>query len=65
MSIEVNATIAKVAGIILAGYGIVTENYISFGVGLIVGFLLDAGIKYVTRVLKYEKRSDENGRRKK
>jgi len=55
--------VATAWGVTLALYSVITHNILVFIVGVVVGILLDAGIKYFLRALKYERRG-KNGRRK-
>ncbi len=56
--------VATAWGVALTVYSLITHNILVFVVGIIVGILLDAGVKYFLRAFKYERRSKYGRRRK-
>ena len=56
--------VATAWGVALALYSLITHNILVFVVGVLVGVLLDAGVKYFLRAFKYERRA-KNGQRRK
>ena len=57
--------VATAWGIALTVYSLITHNILVFIFGVIVGVLLDAGVKYFVRAFKYERRAkDERKRRR-
>ena len=47
--------VATAWGFTLAIYSLITHNILVFVVGVLVGALLDAGVKYFLRAFKHEK----------
>lgn len=64
MNNDMHTTIVATAwGIALSVYSLITQNIIVFICGVIVGVILDAGVKYIIRAIKYEKRGDKYERK--
>jgi len=62
--IDTNSTIVAYAwGIALSIYSMITHSIVVFICGVTVGVVLDAGVKYIVRAIKYEKGDGRNGRK--
>lgn len=56
--------VATAWGVGLAVYSLITHNILVFVIGVIVGVILDAGIKYFLRAFKYEKGGKDGRKRR-